>query len=97
MVGANEENCWYPVPVNNAQDYYYEQLEQILPTQYETLLKQIMTKYKLNENVATLVSPTTAGPTSPHSPISPTGACLNQAWVISFSYLFQGCCWIILC
>ena len=45
---ANADEFWYPVPVQNASDYY-EQLDQILPSQYEILLKQIMRKYKLNE------------------------------------------------
>ena len=58
--GSNNEesnnSSWYPVSVQTAQDYY-EQLDQILPTQYETLLKQIMTKYKLNENII-MTSPT---------------------------------------
>jgi hypothetical protein len=62
----NEDNnnaSWYPVSVQTAQDYY-EQLDQILPTQYETLLQQIMTKYKLNENILM---------TSPTSPSSLSG------------------------
>ncbi len=42
---ANDE-FWYPVPIKNANDYY-EQLDQILPSQYEILLKQIMRKYNL--------------------------------------------------
>jgi hypothetical protein len=42
------DDFWYPVPVQNASDFY-EQLDQILPTQYEVLLKQIMRKYKLTE------------------------------------------------
>jgi hypothetical protein len=46
--GSIGDECWYPVPVQTACDYY-EQLEQILPTQYEILLRQIIRKYKLNE------------------------------------------------
>jgi hypothetical protein len=46
--GPIGDECWYPVPVQNACDYY-EQLEQILPTQYEILLRQIICKYRLNE------------------------------------------------
>jgi hypothetical protein len=52
----NNNASWYPVSVQTSQDYY-EQLDQILPTQYETLLKQIMIKYKLNENIL-ITSPT---------------------------------------
>ena len=44
---CNDE-FWYPVPIQNASDYY-EQLDQIIPTQYEILIKQIIRKYKLNE------------------------------------------------
>jgi hypothetical protein len=46
----NNEEFWYPVPIKNAHDYY-EQLDQILPSQYEILLKQIMRKYKLSEGL----------------------------------------------
>ncbi len=46
--GPNSDEGWYPVPIKNASDYH-EQLDQILPTQYELLLKKIMRKYKMNE------------------------------------------------
>lgn len=46
---GNLDDClWYPVPIQNACDYY-EQLEQILPSQYEILIKQIIRKYRINE------------------------------------------------
>lgn len=41
-------SVWYPVPVQSAPDYY-EQLNEILPSQYELLLKKIIRKYKLDE------------------------------------------------
>jgi hypothetical protein len=44
---CNDE-FWYPVPIQNANDYY-EQLDQIIPTQYELLIKQIIRKYKLTD------------------------------------------------
>ena len=47
---SNTDEFWYPVPVKNAGDYY-EQLDEIVPSQYEVLLKQIMRKYKLGEGV----------------------------------------------
>jgi hypothetical protein len=43
---ADNPGSWYPVPIKNASDYH-EQLDQILPSQYEILLRQIMLKYKL--------------------------------------------------
>lgn len=43
---SSDQAHWYPVPVKNASDYH-EQLDQILPSQYEILLRQIMHKYKL--------------------------------------------------
>lgn len=46
---TGSDDFWYPVPIQNASDYY-EQLDQILPTQYELLIKQIMRKYRLNES-----------------------------------------------
>lgn len=56
---TSSDEVWYPVPIKNASDYH-EQLDQILPSQYEILLKQIMQKYKLadiplvqNDNVKT--------------------------------------------
>jgi hypothetical protein len=42
------DEFWYPVPIQNANDYY-EQLDQIIPTQYELLIKQIIRKYKLTD------------------------------------------------
>jgi hypothetical protein len=35
------DDLWYPVPIQSAVDYY-EQLDPLLPTQYELLLKQVM-------------------------------------------------------
>ena len=49
------DEFWYPVPFQNASDYY-EQLDQILPTQYEILIKQIIQKYKLNFDINSLES-----------------------------------------
>ncbi len=46
--GPNSDEGWYPVPIKNASDYH-EQLDQILPSQYELLLKKIMRKYKINQ------------------------------------------------
>lgn len=38
---VGEDDVWYPVPIQSAVDYY-EQLDPLLPTQYELLLKQLM-------------------------------------------------------
>lgn len=38
---VNDDDVWYPVPIQSAIDYY-EQLDPLLPTQYELLLKQLM-------------------------------------------------------
>lgn len=43
----SKNDTWYPVGVQSANDFY-EQLNEILPSQYELLLKQIIEKYKLN-------------------------------------------------
>ena len=51
------DESWYPVPIQTACDYY-EQLEQILPTQYEILLKHIIRKYRLNETPSSNAAPT---------------------------------------
>jgi hypothetical protein len=66
----NSTDFWYPVPIKNASDYY-EQLENILPTQYELLLRQIMRKYKLNEGITTTV-PKTNDDQSENSSTLPT-------------------------
>lgn len=42
-----KSDTWYPVGVQSANDYY-EQLNEILPSQYEVLLKQIIVKYKMD-------------------------------------------------
>ena len=41
---GNTDEFWYPVPIKNASDYH-EQLDQILPSQYELLLRQIMRNF----------------------------------------------------
>ena len=38
---STSDDLWYPVPIQSAVDYY-EQLDPLLPTQYEQLLKQLM-------------------------------------------------------
>lgn len=38
---STNDDLWYPVPIQSAVDYY-EQLDPLLPTQYEQLLKQLM-------------------------------------------------------
>ena len=80
----NNEDCWYPVPIKNAHDYY-EQLDQILPTQYEILLKQIMRKYKLVEassgmksSSANLSNNATGSLSTPQSPSMPTAPALSS-------------------
>ncbi|CAF0740382.1 unnamed protein product [Brachionus calyciflorus] len=45
---SSKSESWYPMGVQVARDYY-EQLNEILPSQYEVLLKQIITKYKLDQ------------------------------------------------
>ena len=55
MLPSTDE-FWYPVPIKNANDYY-EQLDQILPSQYEILLKQIMRKYNITSSSCGNISP----------------------------------------
>lgn len=57
------DEFWYPVPIKNANDYY-EQLDQILPSQYEILLKQIMRKYNISSTSCNNLSPQTNLPPS---------------------------------
>jgi hypothetical protein len=75
------DESWYPVPVQNACDYY-EQLEQILPTQYEILLKQIIRKYKLNEPVSTTTS---LGVDSPPIAITATASTIKKPNMMKMS------------
>ena len=64
---SGPDEFWYPVPLKNAGDYY-EQLDEIVPSQYEVLLKQIMRKYKLGEGVCLAhSSPQPPSPTRPSS------------------------------
>lgn len=66
---ANNDEFWYPVPIKNANDYY-EQLDQILPTQYEILLKQIMRKYSITTSASANLSPQTHLPPTPMTSVS---------------------------
>jgi hypothetical protein len=71
------DDIWYPVPVQHASDYY-EQLDQILPTQYELLLKQIMRKYRLSsERQEQMNAQSVSSPTSLKS--SPSASSISQA------------------
>jgi len=58
---TNSDEFWYPVPIKNANDYY-EQLDQILPSQYEILLKQIMRKYNIITSSSGNISPQSQQP-----------------------------------
>ena len=72
-VVSNSDESWYPVPIKNASDYH-EQLDQILPSQYEILLRQIMCKYKLSESCAQTKSVSTPGMSDKKNVQSPNGA-----------------------
>lgn len=83
---STNDEFWYPVPIQNASDYY-EQLDQILPTQYEILLKQIMRKYKLNSDGGLLIAKDKNIATSSNSSSSqsPSSSLTSSASISSIS------------
>lgn len=68
--GNSTDDFWYPVPIKNASDYH-EQLDQIIPSQYEVLLRQIMRKYKLTEISSMSENKTDTEPNQKSVPSSP--------------------------